>query len=155
MGAREQLSPAAGSVSDYALLSRLLAQDDFRSQFFLHGYGRCVCREAQVTLNEFRVEDDFRSQWLPSAMLADAVSLCSSQGSEERSLVLPLTLTTFAGEEIQLAIDLQEYDRLHEFENAVLKQLPCLGDSSTFGCKLQFVHKDTRKVLADHLEHSE
>ena len=21
--------------------------------FFLHGYGRCVCREAQVTLNEF------------------------------------------------------------------------------------------------------
>ena len=23
--------------------------------FFLHGYGRCVCREAQVTLNEFRV----------------------------------------------------------------------------------------------------
>ena len=21
--------------------------------FFLHGYGRCVCREAQVTLDEF------------------------------------------------------------------------------------------------------
>ena len=82
-------------------------------------------------------------------MLADAMSLCSSQGSEERSLVLPLILTTFAGEEIQLAIDLQEYDRLHEFENAVLEQLRYLGDSSTSGCELQFVHKDTRKVLAD------
>ena len=38
---------------------------------------------------------------------------------------------------------MQEYDRLHEFEDAVLNQLPCLGDSSTFGCELQFVHKDT------------
>ena len=45
-------------------------------------------------------------------MIADAMSLRSSQGSEERSLVLHLLLTTFAGEEIQLAIDLQEYDRL-------------------------------------------
>ena len=90
-----------------------------------------------------------RLQRLPPAMIADAMSLCSSQGSEERSLVLPLILTTFAGEEIQLAIDLQEYDRLHEFENAVLEQLRYLGDSSTFGCELQFVHKDTRKVLAD------
>ena len=58
-------------------------------------------------------------------------------------------LTTFAGEEIRLAIDLREYDRLNEFENAVLNQLSYLGDSSTFGCELQFVHKDTRKVLAD------
>ena len=72
-------------------------------------------------------------------MLADAMSLCSSQGSEESSLVLHLMLTTFAGEEIQLAIDLQEYDIFHEFENAVLQQLPYLGDSSTFGCELQFV----------------
>ena len=63
--------------------------------------------------------------------------------------MLHLMLTTFAGEEIQLAIDLQEYDRLNEFENAVLNQLPYLGDSSTFGCELQFVHKDTHKVLAD------
>ena len=82
-------------------------------------------------------------------MLADAMSLCSSQGSEERSLVLQLMLTTFAREEIQLAIDLQEYDRFHEFENAVLQQLPYLGDSSTFGCELQFVNKDTCQVLAD------
>ena len=63
--------------------------------------------------------------------------------------MLHLKLTTFAGEEIQLAIDLQEYDRLNEFEDAVLNQLPCLGDSSTFGCELQFVHKDTHEVLVD------
>ena len=86
---------------------------------------------------------------LHTARLADAMSLCSSQGSEERSLVLHLMLTTFAGEEIQLAIDLQECDRLNEFENAVLNQLPYLGESSTFGCELQFVHKDTHKVLVD------
>ena len=77
------------------------------------------------------------------------MSLCSSQGSEERSLVLHLMLTTFAGEEIQLTIELQEFDRLNEFENAVLEQLPSLGESSTFGCELQFVHKDTHKVLVD------
>ena len=54
-----------------------------------------------------------------------------------------------AGKEIRLSIDLQEYDRLNEFENAVLNQLPSIGDSSTFGCELQFVHKGTHKVLAD------
>ena len=31
-----------------------------------------------------------------------------------------------------ITIDLQEYDRLTEFENAVLNQLPYLEDSSTF-----------------------
>ena len=64
-------------------------------------------------------------------------------------LALHLMLTTFAGEEIQLTIELQEFDRLNEFENAVLEQLPYLGESSTFGCELQFVHKDTHKVLVD------
>ena len=82
-------------------------------------------------------------------MVEDAMSLCSSQGSEERSLVLHLILTTFAGEEIQLTIELQEFDRLYEFENAVLEQLPYLGESCTFGCELQFVHKDTHEVLVD------
>ena len=82
-------------------------------------------------------------------MIVDAMSLCSSQGSEDGSVVIHLTLTTFAGEEIQLAVDLQEYDRLTEFENAVLNQLPYLGVSSTFGCELQFVHRDTHKVLTD------
>ena len=31
----------------------------------------------------------------------------------------------------------------------MLIQLPYLGESSTFGCELQFVHKDTHKVLVD------
>ena len=73
-------------------------------------------------------------------MIADAMSLCSSQGSEEKSLPVHLTLTTLSGEEIQLAIDLQEF---------VWHQLPYLGASSTFGCELQFVNKNTHKVLAD------
>ena len=68
---------------------------------------------------------------------------------EEKSLVLHLTPTTLAGEDIQLAIDLQEYDRLNKFENAVLTQLLHLGDNSIFGCELQFVDKDTYRVLAD------
>ena len=71
------------------------------------------------------------------------------QAAGDRELELGAMLTTFAGEEIQLTIELQEYDRLNEFENAVLEQLPYLGESSTFGCELQFVHKDTHKVLVD------
>ena len=63
--------------------------------------------------------------------------------------VLHLILTTFAGEEIQLAIELEEFDRLNESENAVLENLPYIGECSTFGCELDFVHKDTQKILAD------
>ena len=44
---------------------------------------------------------------------------------------------------------MQEFDRLNEFENAVLEQLPYIGESSTFGCELDFVHKDTREMLVD------
>ena len=69
--------------------------------------------------------------------------------SEERSLALHLILITFAGDEIQLSIELQEFDRLNEFENAVLENLPYIGERSTFGCELDFVHKDNRKILAD------
>ena len=82
-------------------------------------------------------------------MVRDISSQCSSLVSEERSLVLHLILITFAGEEIQLTIELQEFDRLNEFENAVLEQLPYIGESSAFGCELDFVHKDTRKMLVD------
>ena len=53
-------------------------------------------------------------------MIGDISSQGSSLVSEERSLVLHLILTTFAGEEIQLSTELQEFDRLNEFENAVL-----------------------------------
>ena len=77
------------------------------------------------------------------------MSLCSSRGSEERSLVIHLILITLAGEEMQLAVELQEFDRFNEFENAVLQQLPYIGESSTFGCELEFIHKDTRKRLVD------
>ena len=73
----------------------------------------------------------------------------SSLVSEERSLVLRLILITFAGEEIQLSIELQEFDRLNEFENASPENLPYIGEYSTFGRELDFVHKDTRKILAD------
>ena len=56
-----------------------------------------------------------------------------------------------AGEEIQLPIELQEFDRLSlsEFENVVLESLPLIGKHSTFGCELEFVSMNTRTILAD------
>ena len=56
---------------------------------------------------------------------------------------------TGAGEEAQLTVDLQEYDGLREFENAVLEQLPELGTSSTFCCELDFVCRDSQQKLVD------
>ena len=64
-------------------------------------------------------------------------------------MVLHLVLTTLAGEETQLAIELQEYDRFYEFEHAVLEQLPHIGESSTFGCELDFVCRETHRKLVD------
>ena len=46
-----------------------------------------------------------------------------------------------------LVIDLQEFDRLDEFETAVLEQLPTIGGSSTFGCELSFAQSDTGQLL--------
>ena len=60
-----------------------------------------------------------------------------------------LVLTTLAGEEIQLAIEVNEFTRLDEFEDEVIQQLPRLGQSSTFGCALTFVCRDSRMKLAD------
>ena len=71
-------------------------------------------------------------------MHCDAVSQTSSLVSNERQLVLQLLLTTLSGEEHQVIIDLQEFDRLDEFETAVLEQLPTIGGSSTFGCEFTF-----------------
>ena len=82
-----------------------------------------------------------------AAMHSDMVSQTSSLVSNERQLVLQLLLTTLSGEEHQVIIDLQEFDRLDEFETAVLEQLPTIGGSSTFGCELTFVQKDTGKLL--------
>ena len=64
-------------------------------------------------------------------------------------MVVHLILTTLAGAETQLTIELQEYDRLHELENAVLEQLPNIGESSTFGCELDFVRRNTYQKLVD------
>ena len=69
-------------------------------------------------------------------------------------MVLHLILTTLAGEETQLTIELQEFDRLHEFENAVLEQLPKIGESSTFGCELDFVCRDSQEKLIDPIWHT-
>ena len=54
-------------------------------------------------------------------------------------------MTTLAGEETQLTVDLQEHNDLQEFENAVLEQLPELGTSSTFCCELDFVCRNSEK----------
>ena len=83
-------------------------------------------------------------------MVEDLMSLCSSRGSEERSVVMHLILITLAGEEMQLTVtvELQEFDRLNEFENAVLQQLPYIGESSTFGCELGFAKIPANAWLA-------
>ena len=82
-------------------------------------------------------------------MVGDTWSQTSSLASKERTLVLHLVLTTLAGEEIQEVIDPQEFDRLDEFETAVLEKLPFVGGHSTFGRELVFVNKDTGAILAD------
>ena len=81
--------------------------------------------------------------------MENALPSYGRQDRKERSTALPLTLTTLAGEDFEIVIDLQEYNTLEGFENAVLARLPYLGSHSTFGCKLQFVQKDTHAVLAD------
>ena len=71
-------------------------------------------------------------------MEGDTWSQTSSLASNERSLVLQLMLTTLSREEVQVVIDLQEFDRLDEFETAVLEQLPTIGGYSAFGSELVF-----------------
>ena len=80
-------------------------------------------------------------------MFGDIVSQTSSLVSNERQLVLQLLLTTLSGEELQVIIDLQEFDRLDEFETAVLEQLPAIGGHSTFGSEFAFVQTDTGRIL--------
>ena len=108
-----------------------------------------ACRET------FRLED--RGTLLVSgllAMLTDHISVSSSQWSDERSMIIHLILTTLAGEEAQLTIELQEFDRLQEFESAVLEQLPEIGESSTFGCELDFVCRNSQQKLVDPIWHT-
>ena len=64
-------------------------------------------------------------------------------------MVVHLILTTLAGEDTQLTIELQEYNHFYQFENAVLEQLPKIGESSTFGCELDFVCRNSHQKLVD------
>ena len=82
-------------------------------------------------------------------MVGEISSQDSTPASAERSIVFHLILVTLAGEEIQMAIELQEFDRLSESENAVLESLPFIGKCSTFGCELEFVSLNTQTILAD------
>lgn len=79
-------------------------------------------------------------------MWEEPSSQCSTPASEERAIVFHLVLVTLAGNEIQLAIDLREFDRLGEFENVVIENLPLMGEHSTFGCELEFVSSRTQKI---------
>ena len=82
-----------------------------------------------------------------SGVECDMESQTSSLVGNERQLVVHLQLTSLSGEEYQVIVDLQEFDRLDEFETAVLEQLPTIGGSSTFGCELTFVRRDTGQLL--------
>ena len=83
------------------------------------------------------------------AMLGEISSQDTTPASAERSLVFHLNLVTLAGDEIQLPIELQEFDHFNEFENGVVENLPLIGMHSTFGCELEFVGMDTRKILVN------
>ena len=62
-------------------------------------------------------------------MHSDMESQTSSLVSHERQLVVYLQLTSLSGEDYQITVDLQEFDRFNEFETAVLEQLPTIGNS--------------------------
>ena len=80
-------------------------------------------------------------------MHSDMESQTSSLVSNERQLAVYLQLTSLSGEEYQVIVDLQEFDRFDEFETAVLEQLPTIGGTSAFGCELTFVRQDTGQLL--------
>ena len=63
-----------------------------------------------------------------------------------------LMLTTLAGEKLPVEVDSSVHASLRSLENAVLARLPQLGNASTFGCELQFVHMNTLQVLADPIQ---
>ena len=86
-------------------------------------------------------------------MFGEHSSQDSTPASVKRSVVFQLILVTLAGDEIQLPIELQEFDRLSEFENAVIESLPLIGKHSTFGCELEFVSMSTQRILADPMGH--
>ena len=60
-------------------------------------------------------------------MVREDSSQASTPARAEQSTTFQLMLVTLAGEEIQLSIELQKFDRLCEFENAVLECLETIG----------------------------
>ena len=82
-------------------------------------------------------------------VIAEHATVTSSQWSEERATTFHLVFFTLAGEEIPLALEVNEFTRLDEFEDEVMRQLPKIGQSSTFGCALTFICRDSRRKLVD------
>ena len=78
-------------------------------------------------------------------------SQTSSLVSNERQLVVYLHLTSLSGEEYQVIVDLQEFDRFDEFETAVLEQLPTIGGTSTFGCESLSLVQDRCSPARSHI----
>ena len=83
--------------------------------------------------------------------MADAAPFVGARSSKIGPSAQPLTLLTLAGEALPV-VDLNAHVSLQGFENAVLEELPYLGNNSTFGCELQFVQTDTNAVLADPIQ---
>ena len=69
-------------------------------------------------------------------------------------MIIHLISTTLAGEEAQLTMELQEFDRLQEFESAVLEQLPEIGESRAFGGELDFFCRNSQQKLVDPIWHT-
>ena len=76
-------------------------------------------------------------------------SQASTPARAKQSATYQLTLVTLAGEEIQLPIELQEFCRLCEFENAVLECLSTTSMISAFGRELELVGLSTQTILGD------
>ena len=85
------------------------------------------------------------------AMHCDMESQTSSLVSNERQLVVYLQLTSLSGEEYQVIVDLQEFDRFDEFETAVLEQLATIGGTSTFGCESLSLVQDRCSPARSHI----
>ena len=76
-------------------------------------------------------------------MAARSPSQASTPVGAEEATTYQRRLVTLAGDEIQLPIELQEFDRLEEFENSVAEYLPKVSQIATVGCELDFVNPNT------------
>ena len=86
--------------------------------------------------------------------MAEEVGGASPRQSSGAPGTRSLTLITLAGEELPSEVDPAGHASLRSFENAALERLPHLGNTTTLGCKLQFVQTNTLQVLADPIQHA-